>query len=112
MSYIKVLRVFTNEGKFDLGGYLAEIEFCWGYEKGKYNYDRAIVFLKHLKIAVQEHDLQNLADAFNLPWCIHRKYNYTILEHFAAFYNFVRNWDKLKGCYIEIKKAFSGVIEE
>ena len=108
MTYIKVLQVFINEGEFDLGGYLAEIEFCWGYKKEIYNYDRAIVFLKHLKIAVEEHDLQNLADAFNLPVSIHKKYKYTLLEHFVAFYNFVRNFDKLKGSEIKIKKAFSG----
>ena len=111
MSYIKVLQVFTNEGKYDLGGYLAEIEFCWGYRKGKYNVDRAIIFLRHLRLAIEEHNIQELADAFNLPVHIHEKYNYSISKHFVAFYNFVRNWDVLKGCEIEVKKAFEGVLE-
>ena len=111
MTYIKVLQVFTNEGKYDLGGYLAEIEFCWGYKKGKYNVDRAIVFLRHLRLAIEGHNIQELADAFNLPSYIHEKYNYSILEHFVAFYSFVRNWDKLKTSEIETKKAFEGVIE-
>jgi len=103
MSYIRILQVLTEEGRFESGGFLAKIEFCWGTRRRRFNHDRAIVLLEHLENSIKKKELQDLANAFNLPMFVFEKYNYSLLEHFVAFLNFVENWTILKNCSVEHK---------